>query len=304
MRNLGDHEFGGQHTEIKLELVEKYLKTYTSALKNTFNHLWYIDAFAGSGSRTVRTEARGGDLLEEPIPEKIENRRGSARIALDVFPHFTRLIFIEQNPNYCSVLNELKNENPHRDIHVVNGNANEVLQTHINKVNWSGCRAVLFLDPYGMEVEWKTLEAIARTQAIDVWFLFPLSGLYRQAARNLSDIDDVKRRALTRMLGTDKWEDELYSKVPPATDLLGLLTAGDVRQRNADVAGLEQYVKQRLETIFPLVSVPFPLPAKEKPQRFSLFFAASNRSPKALGLAKKFANHILADGISSHVLPR
>ena len=39
----------------------------------------------------------------------------------------------------------------------------------------------MFLDPYGMEVEWKTLQAVAATRAIDVWFLFPLAGLYRQA---------------------------------------------------------------------------------------------------------------------------
>ena len=35
--------------------------------------------------------------------------------------------------------------------------------------DWSSHRAVLFLDPYGMQVEWTTIEAIARTGAIDLW---------------------------------------------------------------------------------------------------------------------------------------
>lgn len=304
MKPLDDHEFGGQHTEIKLELVEKYLKAYTNALRNKFSHLWYIDAFAGTGSRTIRIRAQDGDLFEDPVPERIESRRGSAKIALDVLPKFDRLIFIEQKPSHCLALEALKADHPNRDIHVLNENANITIQANIHRVNWKSCRAIMFLDPYGMEVEWQTLEAIAKTKAIDVWFLFPLSGLYRQAARNISAVDETKRRALTKMLGTDEWEKELYSQSPPIVDLLGVLESPDDRQRNADVAGLEQYVKRRLETIFPLVAEPFPLPPQKKPQRFSLFFAASNPSPKALDLANKFASHILKTGISSHVFPR
>lgn len=304
MKSADDHEFGGQHTEIKLDIVEKYLKAYSLALRHKFQTLWYIDAFAGTGSRTVRIEAKDGDLFDAPVPERIESRRGSAKIALDIDPPFDKLIFMDQKPGHCSALESLKSSHPGRDIHVLNGDANTIIQQNINRVNWSSRRAILFLDPYGMEVAWETLQAIAKTQAIDVWFLFPLSGLYRQAARNISAVDDTKRRALTNMLGTDEWEAELYSPVPPHTDLLGILDAPEERQRNADVAGLEAYVKRRLETIFPLVADPFPLPPRKKPQRFSLFFAASNPSPKAIELANRFARHILNAGISSHVRPR
>lgn len=304
MKAIDSHEFGGQHTEIKLELVEKYLQAYAIALRQKFNSLWYIDAFAGTGSRTVRIEARDGDLFDEPVPEKVESRRGSARIALDITPAFDRLIFMDQKAAHCTALEALKGSYPGRDIHVLNGNANQIIQRDIPRVNWSSRRAIMFLDPYGMEVAWETLKTIAQTKAIDVWFLFPLSGLYRQAARNISAVDDIKRRALTTMLGTDEWENELYSPVPPVTDLLGTLEAPEERQRNADVAGLEQYVKTRLETIFPLVADPFPLPPQKKPQRFSLFFAASNPNQRAIDLANRFATHILRAGISSHVLPR
>jgi hypothetical protein len=34
-----------------------------------------------------------------------------------------------------------------------------------------------------MEVEWSTMEAIARTQAIDVWILFPSPPCGAQASR-------------------------------------------------------------------------------------------------------------------------
>ena len=49
-----DHEFGGQHTELKLSIVESYLKTFTTALNRKFRRLIYIDAFAGTGFRAVR----------------------------------------------------------------------------------------------------------------------------------------------------------------------------------------------------------------------------------------------------------
>ncbi|WP_375494674.1 hypothetical protein [uncultured Nostoc sp.] len=40
--------------------------------------------------------------------------------------------------------------------------------------NWRSNRAVLFLDPFGMQIPWSTIEAIAHTEAIDLWYLFPL----------------------------------------------------------------------------------------------------------------------------------
>jgi three-Cys-motif partner protein len=227
------HEFGGQHTELKLSIVESYLKAYTQALRSQFQQLWYIDAFAGTGTRTVRTIAKDGGLFEEPTVERIDIRRGSAQIALDVKPSFDRLVFIEARPSYCAALRELCGHYPGRNVEIVEGDANKAIQSQIEWSGWRTTRAVMFLDPYGMEVEWATLQAAAATQAIDVWFLFPLAGLYRQATRRLTDIDDHKRAALTRMFGSDRWEEELYPR-PGQNDMFG----GDVgRERLEDVAG-------------------------------------------------------------------
>lgn len=290
-----DHEFGGQHTDLKLSIVESYLKAFTTALNRYFNRLIYIDAFAGTGSRTVRVDAREGDLFDAPVHESVEQRRGSARIAIDVIPKFTKLIFIEQNKGYCRALEEIAAIHPERDIAVIEGDANVEIKNVLRKIHWNGTRAVLFLDPYGMEVEWATLEAIAATKSIDLWFLFSLSGLYRQATRDRRSMDEDKRAAITRMLGTDAWENEIYSK--ETRD--GLFGEEFSVRRNADVKGLEKYVKHRLETIFPKVFEPLPLPVEQRPQRYSLFCAISNTTPKAIGLATKIANHILKAGISS-----
>jgi three-Cys-motif partner protein len=298
-----DHEFGSQDTDLKLSIVEAYLKTYTKALRGKWDELWYIDAFAGTGFRTVRVAARGGDLFDEEAPERIEQRRGSARIAIEITPRFDRIVFMEQKPRHCEALYELKAQHPDREIDIVEGDANELIRRDIKWDGWQRTRAVMFLDPYGMTVDWTTLEAIADTKAIDVWYLFSLSGLYRQAARRIENIDPAKRAAITRMLGSDDWERELYAP-SPQKDLLSELSDPADLQREADVRGLEKYVRARLGTLFPLVLDPLPLPVFRKPQRFSLFFALSNPDPKAIGLAAKLANYALKAGKSSQVWPR
>jgi three-Cys-motif partner protein len=193
------HEFGGQHTEFKLWIVENYLKAFAKALTPHFAELWYVDAFAGTGCRTVRHEAREGDLIDAAVPERIEQRRGSVQIAIDVTPQFDRLVFMESKPSHCAALRELARQHSDRDIFIVEDDANRAIQSAIGRGSWRRTRAVMFLDSYGMDVEWATLEAVAATKAIDVWFLFSLSGLYRQATRSSGAIDASKRAAITRI---------------------------------------------------------------------------------------------------------
>jgi three-Cys-motif partner protein len=293
--DIDDHRFGSDDTEIKLALVRSYLTSYSTALAGKFK-LWYIDAFAGTGSRTIRHSARLGDFITaEDTPEWIERRPGSARIALDVRPKFDRITLMDAKPRHVAALEGLKAEYPGRDIEIVSGDCNRFIQNEIARANWAGLRAALFLDPYGMEVEWQTLVDIAKTKAIDVWYLFSLEGLYRNAAHDINDVDPKKRAALTKLLGTDAWEQELYSVHNAPGDMFDE-TPVEERRRNHDVAGLEDYVTRRLRTIFPMVLEPYALPVARKPQRFSLYCMIANDDPKAIGLARRIGDHILKAG--------
>ncbi|MBR1129920.1 three-Cys-motif partner protein TcmP [Bradyrhizobium iriomotense] len=286
---IADHEFGGQHTELKLSIIEGYLNAFTTALRPHFKNLWYVDAFAGSGTRTVRTERQGATLVEKPVEEVVERRRGSAQIALDVRPEFDFIVFIEKNPNYVSALEDLRAKNLRRKIVVAEEDANSALKRLVANNSWDDKRAVVFLDPYGMEVEWTTLQALAGTRAIDVWFLFPLAGLFRQATRKLTDIDEHKRAALTRIFGSESWEEELYPDVGNP-DMFGVLPE---RRRDLDPAGLERYVQKRLSEIFGAVLKPLALPIDRAPQMFSLFLCISNPAREAIGLATRIGEHLL-----------
>src|SRR5258708_24504639 len=162
----------------------------------------------------------------------MERRRGLVGMAIDVSPPFDFIVFIENKPSYFAALQELAANHPNRRIVVVKNDANDALKSLIATNNWRSTRAVLFLDPYGMQLEWSTLEKVAATKAIDVWFLFPLSGLYRQATRDFADVDEHKRAALTRMFGSNAWEKELYPK-PLRGDLLDGISE-EPRQRSAN----------------------------------------------------------------------
>jgi len=107
--------------------------------------------------------------------------KGSARIALEVEPRFKKYVFIEKDSTRFSELEKLKEEFPEKrnDIQLVQADANNFLLDFCSQNDWSKKRAVLFLDPFGMQAEWKTVEAIAQTKAIDLWYLFPLAGVGR-----------------------------------------------------------------------------------------------------------------------------
>ncbi|RWK92115.1 MAG: three-Cys-motif partner protein TcmP [Mesorhizobium sp.] len=285
-----DHEFGNLSTDLKLSLVEDYLKAFTTALHSKFPALWYIDAFAGTGERTVRIAGANATDLLPAVEERIERRRGSARIALDVTPQFSRYIFMDKMKRHCEALRDLANQYPGRSIDIVRGDANDAIKAELASQRWVGKRAVMFLDPYGMDVAWSTLEAIRKTEAIDVWYLVSLAGLFRQATLDPKKLTADKRAALTRMLGTDQWEEAWYRR-EQRTDLLGQVD--EIHQRKADVAAMEEFVGKRLAGLFPKVLPPRRLRNDRGAPMFSLFLAISNPEPKAIGLATKIGNHIL-----------
>lgn len=172
------------------------------------------------------------------------------------------------------------------------GDANRAIQDHIQTVNWTKTRAVMFLDPYGMNVEWRTLEAIRRTEAIDLWYLVSLSGLYRQATHKGSALDEKKRAALTRMLGTSDWENAWYEEDRQRSLLADL--EPEATRRTASLDLMEAFVLQRLRSLFPTVLEPLRLKNDRNAPMFSLFFAMSNPSPAAAKVARPIAQHILA----------
>lgn len=148
-------------------------------------------------------------------------------------------------------------------------------------------RAVLLLDPYGMNVDWSTLQAIAHTEAIDMWFLFSIGGLTRQAALRWESVEGYKVERIDRYLGTNDWQTAFYEET--SEDLFGRTE----RRRITDEKALNDYVKERLGKIFGWVSEPIPIRRHDtNVLLFSLFFGIGSRSDKAVGAAKRIVTHL------------
>lgn len=281
------HQFGGPWTLIKLDVLKAYLGFFNIALQNQpkpdrpFRRI-YIDAFAGTGSCDIRVSTTSKQHMTV---------EGSAAIALQTHPEFNEHHFIDFKKAHTKELKTLCAAHASRQSFVYQDDANAAIRQIVNQVNWRSSRAVLFLDPYGMTVDWSTLQYVAQTKAIDVWYLFPLSGFYRQAANSLADIDEDKAQSLTKILGTTEWRKDLYASNGQA-DLFGsdpesIRTLGPIQ--------LAAYVKTRLSTIFEgAVLEPAFLSHKNIPL-YALFFAVSNPSRKAVALSTRTAQHLLVN---------
>jgi three-Cys-motif partner protein len=285
-------DFGGDWTSDKLERVRKYLVAYATIMKDKRLRFAYIDAFAGTGYRTqIKSKEQPSLLFPELVDEESQDfLDGSARIALQVKPRFNRYIFIEKDPERYAELEKLREEFPHlkEDITLENADANTYLQDLCLKRNWRGHRAVLFLDPYGMQVPWATIEAIAATKAIDLWILFPLGVAVNRMVTKSGQMSGSWRRKLDIMFGATDWYDAFYKPESQS----GLFDQETQMVKVSDFESIGQYFVNRLKTIFPGVAAnPRPLFNSRNIPLFLLCFAAGN--PKGAPTAIRIAQDIL-----------
>lgn len=213
----------------------------------------YIDAFAGTGYRVIE-QGENDDFI---FPEFAESETkkfldGSARIALQVKPRFIKYLFIERDSNKIQALESLRTQFPllEKDIGIVNQDANTYLQELCLQYNWKNNRAVLFLDPYGMQVVWKTIEAIAKTKSIDLWLLFPLGVAVNRLLKKNGKINPSFKRRLDNMFGTSDWFKHFYC-VKSHQSLFG--EESELKKIcNFDTIG--KYFVSRLQEVFPKVA--------------------------------------------------
>lgn len=288
-------QFGGSWTEQKLQRLQEYLIAYHNALKNTSFTLCYIDAFAGTGYNTPKAAPDDQSPLFNDLAAK-DTRQfldGSARIALQIPRPFDQYIFVEQHPDRCAELEKLKADFPKLGARIspVNKEANSYLVSLCRSGDWirENRRAVVFLDPFGMQVTWDTIQAVAATKAIDLWLLFPLGiGVNRMLPKH-GQIPPGWRKRLDLMFGEPDWYSAFY-ETHETPSLFG--GTDEIAVKRADYSAISNYFVRRLKTIFPHVAEnPLPLLNSSHCPLYLLCFAAGN--PKGGTIAKRIAEHIL-----------
>lgn len=291
--------FGDEHTRKKLETVEKYLGAFTTALKRQSFQLLYIDACAGSGSSIPKSVSRAvgeyqsGLLPPDQIADTDQIIVGSAIRALGVQPAFDRYLFNDVKPsNVRALRSQVKQHFGDLEdrVAITQFDANEMLSKICDCTSWKATRAVVFLDPFGLQIRFETLEKLARTQAVDLWYLVPVFAMYRQVRGDGGVLEDGGR-SVDEALGTTDWRHVVAIEEKGQADLFGL--GQNVSKRAVDIAWFENVAKERLKIAFDgrVVDQVLPL-GRNGLHEFSLMFAWANPSEKAK-LAAKLASAVL-----------
>jgi three-Cys-motif partner protein len=281
--------FAGLHTQTKLSVVEGYLKAYVTALKKHRFHTVFFDAFAGTGELPLKGDEAGmfADV------EEVTSITGSARRALAISPPFSQYIFVEKMKGKISALEKLRSEFPHRAPNIVikQADANDAIAEFCARTDWRRTRAVMFLDPFGNQVKWSAIEAIAKTKAIDLWYLFPAQlGVGRQISRS-GEFDETKAASLDRLLGTTAWREEFIRRYSE-TDLWG--NSSDQTLKQVTVDGITRFMIRRMKIVFKggVLDEWLPL-GRGGAHWYSLLFAWANPSKQAGDIAQRISQSLM-----------
>ena len=269
--------WGGSWTGTKLTMLGEYLKTYTTILKKQPFHLTYFDAFAGTGTVELKR-----DIDEEHF------LAGSPMIALAVDDKpFDSFVFVEHIEAKAAQLRQTieKYEAAER-ARVIVGDANPELRAFCKNMGQYD-RAVVFLDPFALDVRWETVRAVAESCKCDTWILFPISALLRvltvEHQPTGRDAD-----AATRVFGDDSWT-ALYS---PAFQLSLDGEPIEHRRRMQDFRPATRLYAQKLRDVFfDMAKSGGVLRNSKNSPLFVFMFAAGNE--KGAARAIPVADHII-----------
>ncbi len=268
------NQFGGNWTEAKMEIVVSYAKAYLTIMgKQHWAKTMYFDGFAGSG------------IIEGEEAEYV--KKGTALRILDIIEPspFDLYYFVELNPQNKEELEKRIQENYFgRNAHVVLADCNEKLvhMAEFLKRNKS-FRALVFINPYGMSVNWRSIESL-KDLGIDLWILVPTGIGVGRLLKNDGNISDAWLLKLEMFLGLNQADIKShFYRTKEQNTLFGVETITEKEKNTVNKAG--ELYKQRLNTIFKFVSEPFVM--KNSTNSIMYHFMMATNNPTALKIANE-----------------
>lgn len=279
------NNFGGKWTQEKinifLDYVPAYLKIMHSQIEKGNNwRLLYFDGFAGSGA--IIQGCTEGEFLEGVATRvlSINSPRG-----------FDMYYFVESNKSYAEQLKKVVSEkfsDIRSRIHVVSEDFNKKIQDmsiYLHEPKNQNVKTLAFIDPYGMDVEWASLEMLAGL-SVDMWILVPTGlGINRLLKRD-GNISDEWINKLQKFLGLSQEDirSHFYKEVITPT-LFG--NEISIQKEKTAVEKAAHLYRERLQTIFPHVSEPYAMKNSQNSTMYHFLLASRNRT------AHKIANNII-----------
>jgi three-Cys-motif partner protein len=266
------NQFGGGWTEAKMEIVVSYAQAYLTIMnKQRWAKTLYFDGFAGSG---LIGSDKTADL-----------KKGTALRILDIVKPrpFDTYYFVELQEKYKVALEASIEKNYFgRNAHVVKDDCNVKLIAMAKYLRDDPtCRALAFIDPYGMSVNWSSIESL-KGLGVDLWILVPTGlGVNRLLKRN-ARIPDAWMKKLETFLGLNQQEimEHFYRK-QPVTTLFGDET--QIEKEKDAIIKIGELYRKRLNKIFKYVSDSFIM--RNASQSIMYHFMMATNNARALKIA-------------------
>ncbi|MDI7266658.1 MAG: three-Cys-motif partner protein TcmP [Myxococcota bacterium] len=251
----------GYWSEVKLEIVREYAAAYSKILaaqeSPRLYHV-YVDGFSGAG---VHVAKRTGEFV-----------KGSPLNALAIDPPFREYFLVDLDGDKVEHLRGLVGDR--QDVHLLAGDCNQVLLDKVfPHVRWDQYRRGLcLLDPYGLHLDWRVIEAAGRMNSIDLFLNFPIMDINRNALwRNPAGVDPADAERMTAFWGDDSWCEVVYR---PARQV-GFDFAGAEVEKAANAEVAEAF-RKRLQQQAGFKRVPEPMPMRNSTGAvvYYLYFAS------------------------------
>lgn len=193
MRRIKDHTFE------KLQYIRKYVSAYLVATKS-IRVKYYIDAFSGTGKCVLCSESCNSKGSKCNCGKgKIVD--GSAMVVIKQPQKFSKYFLFELGPkNFKELVKCLESESGDKLklIETVKGDCNIEIPKIIGKLNGFGsCLALL--DPEGPELDWKTIESLAKFRRMDLLVLFPYDMALSRLVKDYQEKNDY-------FFGSKEWQ--------------------------------------------------------------------------------------------------
>ncbi|AFY91723.1 three-Cys-motif partner protein TcmP [Chamaesiphon minutus] len=260
----------GRWSEDKLNLLTKYLKAYSVIMneqkKDWLRAYYYIDAFAGS----VNPRAKDDERYIE----------GSPLRALQTEPKFDGYWFVDLSSRRIERVEKLREEFPDCKIDICQGNCNEVLRNDIiPQLPYSSKkRAFVFLDPYGLQVDWETVQELANTRTCDIFVNFSVMGVTRLLPRDRSPSPEVIEQ-LNKVMGSTDWINQIYKESPVTQlNLFGNQEESSLSRETIPAEWLASLYTAQLRSLFPHVSRPVLMRNSTNSALYALCLASHNQT--------------------------
>ena len=249
----------------KLQILKDYSEQYSAILQHQVTpdgsarllHYGYIDGFAGAGDHVHKVTGK-------IIPGSPEN-------ALHLATPFDEYHFIDLDAERVVRLREKCTGVKNAFVH--HGDCNEVLLKEVlPKFQWKDYRrALCFLDPYGMHLNWNVLATAGKMGSIEIFLNFPVHDMNRNAKRqDLTQVSPANRARMTAFWGEETWHQAMFAP-SPQDNFLGMLDGGGENVTELEKIDNEAFAaafQKRLHEVAGFRYVPKPVPMRNSHHDF------------------------------------